>query len=93
MIKRSEYEKLFTNQQATLVAPSTVADDLPDVVYEVVTDEEDEAEEEPTFVKTAKAKSRRPPQAKDKNRGTPACLYHRRLWGQIPHPGAACEDR
>ena len=58
VIKRSEYEKLFTNQQATLAAPATAAvEDLPEVPYEVIANEEDEAEEEPVYVKTVKAKA------------------------------------
>jgi hypothetical protein len=56
VIKRSEYEKLFTNQQATLAAPATAANDIPESPYIVTIDEEDELEEEPPYIKTAKPK-------------------------------------
>lgn len=57
VIKRSEYEKLFTNQQATLKAPEVAVDDLPEVPYEVVAEEDEEGEEEPAEILIRKPKT------------------------------------
>lgn len=46
VIKRSEYEALFYNQQFTMEAPETAIIDLPEPVLEVVGDEDDEPEED-----------------------------------------------
>ena len=54
VIKRSEYEKLFYNQQSTMEASAAVADDVPEVPYETVSGDDDEAEEEPAITKTRK---------------------------------------
>ena len=54
VIKRSEYEKLFYNQQSTMEASAAVADDVPEVPYETVSGDDDEAEEEPAITKTGK---------------------------------------
>jgi hypothetical protein len=51
VIKRQEYEKLFYNQQATLEATEAFAEDVPEMPYVVVQDdEEEEAEELPTAI-------------------------------------------
>jgi hypothetical protein len=42
VIKRSEYEKLFYNQQATMEAPEAADDDIPDEPYEVISDDEED---------------------------------------------------
>ena len=54
VIKRSEYEALFYNQQSTMEAPTSVADDVPEVPYEAVSNDDDEGEEEPEHAKTGK---------------------------------------
>jgi len=61
VIKRSEYEKLFYNQQATMAAPVVAADDVPEQPY-VVYEDEDEDEEipEPVKPKEKKAKKEKP---------------------------------
>ena len=95
VIKRSEYEKLFTNQQATLAAPAAAADDLPEVPYEVVPDEEDEAEEEPTFVKTVITKAASPRKPKTKT-AEPPPVYITAAYGvksPIPAKSASKEEK
>lgn len=54
VVKRSEYEALFYNQQSTMVAAEAVADDVPVVPYDVVSGDDDEAEEEPVHAKAGK---------------------------------------
>jgi hypothetical protein len=54
VVKRSEYESLFYNQQSTMAAAQSQPDDVPVVAYEPVFDEDDEVEEEPVTVKTGK---------------------------------------
>ena len=45
VVKRTEYEALFTNQQSTMDAPVQAADDIPDEPYFTADDEADEFEE------------------------------------------------
>ena len=53
VIKRSEYEALFYNQQYTMEAAADYVVDMPDEPVIAVSDEEDE-EEEPVIAKTRK---------------------------------------
>ncbi len=54
VVKRSEYEMLFYNQQSSMEAPKMAAEDVPTVPYGAVSDEDDEAEEEPVQAKGGK---------------------------------------
>ncbi|MDD4076012.1 MAG: hypothetical protein PHC80_07955 [Eubacteriales bacterium] len=54
VVKRTEYEALFTNQQSTMSAPTQAADDVPDEPYVFVPDEDEEAEEPAQPEKKAK---------------------------------------
>jgi hypothetical protein len=54
VIKRSEYETLFYNQQSTMEAAADYVVDLPAESVIAVSDEEDEEEEETAIVKTTK---------------------------------------
>ena len=54
VIKRSEYEALFYNQQATMEAAANYVVDVPDEAVFAVSDEDVEEEEEPVIAKTAK---------------------------------------
>jgi hypothetical protein len=54
VIKRSEYEALFYNQQSTMQAPEVAIVDLPEPVLEVVGDDDDEPEEDVAPAKIAK---------------------------------------
>lgn len=54
VIKRSEYESLFYNQQSSMEAAVEYVVDVPDDSVFVVSDEEAEEEEEPVGAKTAK---------------------------------------
>jgi hypothetical protein len=67
VVKRSEYETLFHNQQSTMVAAEVAADDVPVEPYEVVSDDDDEENEEPIRAKTGKRKtsSKRTSRSKD----------------------------
>jgi hypothetical protein len=53
VVKRSEYEALFYNQQVTMEAAADDVVDVPDVAVNVVSDEDAEEEEEPVIAKTA----------------------------------------
>lgn len=54
VVKRTEYEALFTNQQSTMSAAAQSADDVPDVPYVFVPDEEEEVEAPAQAEKKAK---------------------------------------
>ena len=54
VIKRSEYEALFYNQQSTMEAAADYVVDVPDESVFAVSDEDAEEEEEPVIAKTAK---------------------------------------
>ena len=54
MVKRSEYEALFYNQQSTMEAAAEYVLDVPDEAVFAVSDEDTEEEEEPVIAKTVK---------------------------------------
>ena len=54
VVKRSEYEALFYNQQSTMVAAPSVAEDVLAVPNEVVSEDDNEPEDEPVSVTTNK---------------------------------------
>jgi hypothetical protein len=54
VVKRSEYEKLFYNQQSTMEAATDYDGDLPDESVFAVSLEDAEEEEEPVIAKTTK---------------------------------------
>ncbi len=54
VVKRSEYEALFYNQQSTMEAADSAADDVPSVPYQDSSSDEDEEEEKPLSVKRKK---------------------------------------
>jgi hypothetical protein len=58
VLKREEYEQMYYNQQATMVAPEVADDDVPDKPYVVFDIEEEAAAESPkTFVQKTAASS------------------------------------
>ncbi len=54
VVKRSEYESLFYNQQKTMEASGAAAYGVPQIPYVVVPDDEDDAQEEPVKAKIGK---------------------------------------
>lgn len=61
VIKRSEYEMLFYNQQSTITPASDLpsVDDFPETPYTIISDDEDEPEEEiPASTRTRKPAAR-----------------------------------
>ena len=51
VVKRSEFEALFYNQQSTMAMPNVIADDLPEIPYPSVTEMDGDFEEEHAVTK------------------------------------------